>query len=101
MGCVISVLISTTSPFLAEPGTRRRGLMSSAISSSSAAAAANGDLDLAARRIERAVAHLGHRDDLLRLLQAHPQRDLGLAGERRQLEHRDAGIGVAVGGDVD
>src|SRR5580704_13140088 len=101
IGWVISVLTSTTSPFLAVVGTRRRGLMSSAMISSSAAAAADGDLDLAARRVERAVVHLGHRDQLLGLRQTHAHRDLGLAAERREFVDRDTRIGVAVSGDVD
>src|SRR5882724_4813386 len=102
MGWVISVLISITSPFLALAGTRSRGLMSSDMMfSRSAAAAADGDLDLAARRVERAVVHLGHRDQFLRLGQADAQLHLGLATQWREFVDGDARIGIAVGRHVE
>src|SRR5258708_38960787 len=86
MGWVISVLISITSPFLALAGTRRRGLMSSdTMFSRSAAAAADGDLDLAAPRVERAVVHPGHRDQFLALGPAEDAPHLGLAPPCREL----------------
>src|SRR5471032_1621335 len=100
IGWVIRVLTSITSPFLAVAGTRRRGLMSSAMISSSAAAAADGDLDLATCRIERTVVHLGDHDQFLRLGEPHAELDLSLAGERREFVGRDRRIGIAVGRDI-
>src|ERR1700738_548747 len=95
IGWVIRVLTSITSPFLAVLCTRMRGLMSSAMSfSCSAAAAADGDLDLAVRRVERAVVHLGAHDQLLRLGEPHAQLDFGLAAHRREFVGRDTGIGI-------
>src|SRR5476651_412966 len=101
IGWVIRVLTSITSPFLAVVGTRRRGLMSSAMIFSLAAAAADGDLDLPARRVERAVVHLRDHDQLLRLGKPHAELDLGLAGKRREFVGRDARVRVAVGGNID
>src|SRR5260221_13048297 len=92
IGWVIRVLTSITSPFLAVVGTRRRGFMSSAMISSSAAAAADGDLDLAARRVERAVVHLRDHDQLLCLGKPHAGPNLGLAGERREFLRCDRRI---------
>src|SRR5580693_15023 len=100
IGWVIRVLTSTISPFLAVAGTRRRGLMSSAMISSSAAAAADGDLDFAARRVERAVVHLRDHDELLRLGEPHAQLDLRLAGKRRERVGCHTRIGIAVGSDI-
>src|SRR5476651_1588455 len=101
IGWVIRVLTSITTLFRSVAGTRRRGLMSSAMISSSAAAAADGDLDLAARGVERAVVHLRDHDQLLRLGEPHAELDLSLAGERREFVGRNRRIGIAVGGDID
>src|SRR5690348_2865723 len=102
IGWLISVLTSITSPFLAVVGTRRRGLISSDIGfSCSAAAAADRDLDFAARHVERAVVHLGHRDQLLGLGETGAELHLCLAARRCERVGDDTRVGVALGRDVD
>src|SRR5690606_20912327 len=94
---LISALMVTTSPALADLGTLTRGLESLAMSSVSSltAAAADGDLDVVAGLADRAVRHFGDRDHVLGLRQADAGGAALGAGRRAKGEGRDRGFGVA------
>src|SRR5260221_12226594 len=107
------------SPFLALGGTRTRAVTSlmgprswGLRSWEGALAAAQGaflvvdtralrDVDLVDVHPVAAVAHLSDRDHALAARQAHPHRDLDLAGARPELVARHPGHRIAVAEQVD
>src|SRR6185437_2177986 len=104
IGCGISVLITITSPFLASPGTRRRGLSAIMVSCScaaSAAAAADRHLHQLLPGIELADTGLGDDEDILGGIEADAGDDLGTARHRRETDPRHTRPRIAVGDDQD
>src|SRR5436309_8160765 len=98
MGWITRLRTRTTSPGLIDEGRRTRTLP---MSDTSASAAADGHLDLALHREQRAVALLHDRAHVARLAEPDGGADRGLAGfgaERRPEHDRDP---VLVGDDVD
>src|SRR6267378_1210872 len=89
----------TTSPAFTLDGTRMRILPTSL--NCSAPAAADGDLHLALRREQRAVALLDDGAHVGRLAEADVGADERLAGLRRQRRPRDDGNAILVGDDPD
>src|ERR1044072_8388311 len=89
----------TTSPALMLDGTRIRIFPTSL--TSLASAAADGDLDLALRREQRAVALLDDCANVRRLAEADVGADQRLAGIRRERGARDDRNAVLVGDDPD
>src|SRR2546429_56045 len=91
MGWITRLRTRTTSPGLIDEGRRTRTLP---MSDTSASAAADGHLDLALHREQRAVALLHDRAHVARLAEPDGGADRGLAGfgaERRRRQEPDPG----------
>src|SRR5262245_39216333 len=100
IGCVIMVLISTTSRFLALGG---RTMRVAGMPFSSGIVDAGGlRNDHAGRtRPQRAVAHLGNDGDALRPRQADARHDFGASGARTEVKAHNVGDRVPLREHVD